>query len=467
MFALQNFDMRKVATVLFALLFSVLTYAQLSGKQLSKKINELIEESYKSIAPGCVILLAQNNKIIYEKSFGTANLELKVLMQPEMVCRIGSITKQFTAVAILQLIEKGKIALNDSIQRFIPDFPNKGYSITIEHLLSHTSGIIGYDALNTGNRNVIRIDFPAKDIIDSIAPLPLDFVPGTKYTYSNSNYFLLGYIIEQVTHQTYQEYLRDNLFKPAGLSATYYDSPTEIIPNRVSGYTKHDNVFKNAGYISMSQVYSAGALLSNVEDLFRWHTALYSYKIIKKESLEKAVTPYRLSDGTLTEYGFGFFLKDINGIKSIGHGGSIDGFEAMAFYIPERDIYIAILFNSDSDDFIPLVENIADLANGKEAKISYKDLKLAPSILDRYIGKYELTEDTTKYISIYREGDRLYADLSNKTGTHMGLYAQSDTLFYVPVIKRINTHIEFIIETGEVKGLYSIQDKKYLFTKTK
>ena len=216
------------------------------------------------------------------------------------VFRIGSMTKQYTAIAILQLVEQGKFFLQDSIQKFIKSFPFKGHTITIENLLTHTSGIKDYEQLDAHIPNAIRIEFPVKQIIDSLANLPLDFIPSSKYSYSNSNYFMLGYIIEQVSGKSYRDYLKENLFKPAGLSNTFYDSPKQLITNRANGYTKDNSNYYNVDYISMSLVYSAGALLSNVSDLFKWHQALYSYKIVKKESLEKAFTSFKTCQWTIS-----------------------------------------------------------------------------------------------------------------------------------------------------------------------
>lgn len=164
-------------------------------KHLIKNLDQLISEKYNSVAPGCAILISKKGQVIYKKSFGIANLELNVPLRQEMVFRIGSMTKQYTAIATLQLAEKGKISLQDNIEKFIKGSPDKWQSITIENLLTHTSGIIGYDVLDFHIPNAIRIDFAPKLIIDSLARLPLDFNPGTKYNYSNSNYLLLGYII--------------------------------------------------------------------------------------------------------------------------------------------------------------------------------------------------------------------------------------------------------------------------------
>jgi len=288
--------MPKTKVLLFLSLFvSTVSFGQTKqDKKTIIAIDDLISKRLDKISPGCAILISRKGEIFYQKAFGTADLELNVPTQPNMVFRIGSITKQFTAVAILQLVEQGKISLTDSLQHFINGFPPKGHRITIENLLTQTSGITDYLNLETNLPNPFRIDFSTKAIIDSLKSLPLEFVPNTKFAYSNSNYFLLGYIIEQVTGKSYQDYLKENLFIPLGMANTYYESPGEIISNRVSGYEKKDNTYRNSDFISMSLFYSAGALMANVEDLFRWNEALKSNKLIKKETLGKAFTPFKL-----------------------------------------------------------------------------------------------------------------------------------------------------------------------------
>lgn len=352
--------MKKIVSVSFFLLFIITcTQAQAAAdKKVLKKIDQMISAGYRSIAPGCAVLIAKKGEVIYKKAFGIANLELNVPMRTEMVFRIGSVTKQYTAIAILKLMEEGKISLRDSVQHYIKSVPYKGHTITIKNLLTHTSGIKGYDGLDFHIPNAIRIDFSPKQWIDSLANLPLDFIPGTKFNYSNSNYLMLGYIIEQVSGKSYKNYLAENIFKPAGLSATYYDSPLMIIMNRADGYIKDSLTFRNADYISMSHVYSTGALVSTIADLYKWHTALHTYKIVKKETLEKAFTPFRLSDGSQSQYGYGWFIMNIQGSQSIGHGGAIDGFRSMEIYFPEQDLFIVALFNSEENSFFSLIESI-------------------------------------------------------------------------------------------------------------
>ncbi len=213
-----------------------------------------------------------------------------------MVFNLASITKQFTSVAILQLAEQGKISLQDSLQKFIPDFPLKGHTVTIENLLTHTSGIKDYMQINYPSLYMERWDFSPKQLIDSFENYALDFDPGDKFSYSNSGYYLLGYIIEKVSGKGYQSYVQDNLLKPLGLTHTFFDSAAIIIPNRVNGYRKDSAGFKNEDYWSPTIEYAAGRLISNVDDLLKWHYGLYSYQILKKEILQKAFTPYQLKD---------------------------------------------------------------------------------------------------------------------------------------------------------------------------
>lgn len=440
---------------------STLSFGQSKlDKSLVKQIDKSVSDNYINYTPGCAVLITKKGEVLLEKGYGTANIELNVPMKSEMVFRIGSITKQFTAMAILQLVDKGQIALTDSIQKFIQDFHFKGKTITIENLLTHTSGIKGYEQIDTKIPNVMRIDFSPKTIIDSLDKLSLEFDPNTRYNYSNSNYFLLGYIIEQVSGKSYQQYIKENIIEPAGLTSTFYESQTELIPNRANGYSSSDGKYWNADFISMALVYSAGALRSNCSDLYKWHKALYEGKIVKKETFLKAIQPYKLVEGKQNDYGYGFFNKTENGINSIGHGGAIDGFRAIEMYYPAEDIFISLLCNSETDNFEKFFESITNLVLKNPNKSSYKEVKISETILDSYIGSFKFQEDTTQFIKIYKKEGRLYGELSNGSGSNMALLAQSETFFYLPDVRRIPTTIEFIKKYGEVTGLYWTQEKK-------
>lgn len=427
-------------------------------KEIVKQIDKLISDNFKSLAPGCAVLIAKKGEVLLEKGFGTANLELNVPMKSEMVFRIGSVTKQFTAIAILQLVDKGKIALTDSIQKFIKDFHFKGKTITIENLLTHTSGIRGYEQIDAKVPNPMRVDFSPKTVIDSLNKLSLEFEPNTKYNYSNSNYFLLSYIIQQVSGKSYQQYLKENIFEPAGLNSTYYESPTDIIPKRVNGYSYSEGKYWNTDFISMSLVYGAGALRSTVSDLYKWHKALYEGRLLKKETFLKAIQPYKLADGRQIDYCYGFFNKIENGIKSIGHGGAIDGFRAIEMYYPEKDVFIALLCNSDQDNFERLFQSVADIVLDIKTGNELKEVKVNGETLNGYVGTYK-NDQYNQSITIQMGGDgRLYCTLSNGTGINMVLFAQNETLFLLPEVKRIRTTLQFVVENGRATKIIWSQE---------
>ncbi|MFI5192490.1 MAG: serine hydrolase domain-containing protein [Chitinophagales bacterium] len=303
--------MQKILTLfLISMIAFCIAYGQTPmDRALELSVDSLLSMNFKPTNPGCAVLIAKKDQIVYKKAFGSANIELNVPLQPDMVFKLGSITKQFTAVAILQLVEQGKLSLQDSLQKFIKGFPPKGSKITIENLLAHTSGIRDYMQIDYTQPYMERRDFTPVQLIDNFKNYPLEFEPGENFKYSNSGYFLLGYIIEIVSGESCRTYIKKHILEPLGLNHTYLDSSNIIIPNRVTGYRKAGSDFRNADYWSMTIAYSAGGVSSNVEDLFKWHEGLLSYKILKKETLKKAFTPFRLKNGTFTEYGYGWFLR--------------------------------------------------------------------------------------------------------------------------------------------------------------
>ncbi len=433
------------------------------NKRSAKQLDQLLNERYDAKTPGCVILVAENDEIVFEKAYGSANIELGVPMKTDMVFRIGSITKEFTSVAILQLVERGMISLDDKLSEFFPSFKSAGDMITIENLLTHTSGIQGYEQFDAKIPNAIRVDFKTDLFIDSLSLLSLEFAPGTKFNYSNSNYYLLGNIIEKVTGETYSSYLEKNIFDPLGLNSTQYDSYVNLITNRVDGYSCREGRCMNVDYISMSTVYSAGALLSNVYDLFSWHCQLYANKVLKSETLEKALTPYRLQDGTRSEYGYGFFNKMDNGTSMIGHAGVIDGFQACEVYYPAYGRYVVLLCNSDGEEFSELLADILDLVrNGSSVK--KKEIMLSDSLLTAYEGTY-FNEEYGESIKVYKEQGRLYGDLSNGTGYRMVFKAQSETNFVLPQIRRVKTTVDFVWGKDKVEKAIFHQEKANEFLK--
>lgn len=392
--------------------------------QLSTKYDKLLSAHLKSDEPGATVLVARNGQVIYEKALGMANIELNVPMRAEHVFKIASVTKQFTAVAILQLMEQGKLSLQDELTKFIPDYPTQGYRITIEHLLTHTSGILDFAKIReTPNR--MAGDLTPEQMINIFKEQPLRFPPGTQWEYSNSGYFLLGYIIERITGKTYGEYLEERIFKPAGMSRSFYGGETQLVTNRADGYTRAQQGFINAPHISMTHPYAAGAILSTVEDLFKWHQALNSYKLIRKENLEKALTPYTLTDGKKTRYGYGWRFGSIQDSPSFWHAGGINGFTSMAMFLPEEDVFVAVLSNSDAGSHEEIAAKLAALAIGKPYE--YTPIPVNPSDVVQYMGVYENESGQQRVITV--SNDTLYSQLGMSPRSSIRAY-QKDRFFF-------------------------------------
>lgn len=452
--------MNKSFTLLIILSLLVATsFGQVKqDKQLSKVLDKILADQFKQSEPGCVVLVAKEGQVVYEKSFGTADLELNVQVKPEMIFRLGSMTKQFTSVAILQLMEQGKLSLQDSIQKFIKDFPYKGYKITIENLLTHTSGIKDYTQLDIQDPFIRRKDFTPKEVIDLFKNESLEFPPGTKFKYSNSGYFLLGYIIESISNKKYQDYIQDNIIKPLGLANTYYDDVAQIIPNRIKGYKKEGSIYENADYQSPTIPFAAGSVISNVEDLYKWHQALYNYTLLKKETLDNAFATFKLSDGTPTNYGYGWFIIDINGSQSIQHGGNINGFKSNEIYFPKENVFVVTLFNCECAPMEDLSFQIANLSIGKVP--DEKGITISDTILNSYIGKYINPSAPNRPLTISKENNRLYAGVNNEWKAE--LVALSEVRFNVKNIRPSGV-VEFFKDSNQkvIKLIMTQSGKPY------
>jgi len=313
---------------------------------LAAELDKLLASVYKPGEPGAALLVAKDGQVLVRKAYGMADLELGVPLEPDMIFRIGSMTKQFTSVAILMLMEQGKLALSDPITKFLPDYPTQGKTITIEHLLTHTSGIQSYTDMPAW-LPLLRKDMSLTELIGIFKDQPMQFAPGERWRYNNSGYILLGAVIEKIAGTTYATFLQKNIFDPLGLKHTTYGSASRIIPRRIPGYGPGaGGTFLNADYISMTQPYAAGSLLSSVDDLAAWNDALLAGKLIKRETLERAWTPYKLADGTSTGYGYGWGVGSYEGHRTIEHGGGIPGFTSYGILLPEDGLCVIMLTNS-------------------------------------------------------------------------------------------------------------------------
>lgn len=347
-------------SLLFTVIFSPFNITAAQSFESSTD-SIILKEFSDQNGPGGVFMVARNGKAIYQKAFGKANLELEVNLSPENVFQLGSMTKQFTAIAILILEEQGKLNTKDPISKYLPDYPS-GDKITIHHLLTHTSGIKDFTKMKALS-GIAQKEMSPKMMVDFFKNEPADFEPGEKFEYNNSGYVVLGYLIELISGTTYEDFIKKHIFDKAGMNQSYYASDRKIIKNRADGYHKKEYGYVNKTMISYSVPFSSGSLISTTADLLKWQNALNHYLLLGPESTKKAFTRYKLNSGEEFTYGYGWHLKELSGTPSREHGGSIFGFKTMGVYLPEKDILVIGLSNCDCHSPTEITRAIAVLAS--------------------------------------------------------------------------------------------------------
>ncbi|NHN26408.1 beta-lactamase family protein [Flavobacterium jejuense] len=343
----------------FFMIVFLLAQSNFYAQSIELKIDNLIETKFEADNPGAVFLVAKEGKPIYRKAFGKANLEMNIAMQPEFVFEIGSMTKQFTAVAIALLEEQGKLNFQDEIIKFIPDYPTQGNKITIHHLLTHTSGIKDFTKMKE-LRKISKNNLSPKELVDFFKNEPMDFNSGEQFKYNNSGYIILGYIIEIVSGQSYEDFIQKNIFDKLVMIATYYASHEKVIKNRVSGYHNREG-YVNNDYISFTLPYASGSIMSTVDDMLKWQNAMDTNKLVNSKTKQKIFTNYKLNNGEEINYGYGWHIKEISKSISLEHGGSIFGFKSMGVYLPKEKIYVIGFSNCDCNSPTQLTKDIATL----------------------------------------------------------------------------------------------------------
>lgn len=403
---------------------------------LETNIDAVLRPHFKADEPGATVIVTRNGKVIYRNAFGLANLAVKTPLKPDDVLRIGSITKQFTAVAVLLLADQGKLSLADPITKYLTDYPNVGDSITIEHLLTHTSGVPSYTNMPDYHENRARA-MTVQDMIARFKDQPLNFTPGSRWEYSNSGYFLLGAIIERVAGMRYADFVANHIFVPLDMQNTAFEGFERSTKRRVEGYADRTNL---APHIDMSQPYAAGSLVSTVDDLAKWDAAITAGKLLKQTTWKQTFTPFTLSNGKTTAYGYGWQVRKLQGMDALAHGGGIDGFVSMGIRVPESKIYVAMLGNrSGGGGAAPqfLAEKITAIAMGKPYK-DFKSITLDDAALDKHIGVYRIDEKTTRTVT--REGSQLF--IQRTGGSKGAIMAASATDFFMP-----NSFVTYTFET--------------------
>jgi len=400
-------------------------------ENLAEKVDELFKQWDKPDTPGCALAIIKDGKIVYKKGYGMADLEHDVPNTPKTMFHIGSITKQFTVMCILLLVEQNKISIDDDIRKYLPTFPDYGKTVTIHHLITHTSGIRDYlgllrlkdmdflDMTNLPKNEALSIVFKQKE---------LNFNPGEEMLYSNSNYLMLGAVIENITGKTLREFAEENIFKPLGMENTnYIDDNKYIIKNRASGYIPDG---KKGYFNAMISHKLPGGIYSNVEDFSLWDLNYHNNKLGKggQDLIKTMQTPGKLNNGKQVNYAFGLAIGKYKEQKIILHSVGIGGFNAIYISFPIYKFSVIILANLFNLMGELLAYKIADIFLEQFFKPKQPKISVDPNIYQNYMGKYY--SDSLGIVSISRKNNDLTIQASLGFPP-LKLIAESETSFFI------------------------------------
>ncbi|MDA3952336.1 MAG: serine hydrolase [Bacteroidales bacterium] len=398
---------------------------------IQKNVDEYIDAHVQMNQFSGSILIAKNDQIIVTKGYGFANYGFEIKNNPEIKFRIASLTKGFTAVAILQLEENSLLSVDDKLQKYIPDYP-QGDEITIKHLLTHTSGIPNHTEFEDFNKERRVFGYNILETIETFKNKPFEFIPGEKFKYSNSNYILLGFIIEQVSRMSYDEYVKQNIFEPLKMNSSGFEYPEKVIKNLAQGYCFKNNEIEKANYRDMSNAHASGALYSTTEDLYIWDRALYSEELISNKSKEKMFTEFK------DNYGFGWGIVNVFNHKMIAHSGDIDGFTSNISRFVNDDISIIILSNFEHTPINRINKDLIAIVFNEKYTVPeiIKTIKLSNNILQSYVGKYELKPGFIFSVS-FNDG-KLFCELTGQSKLELAPISESEF-----ILKEVEAKISF------------------------
>jgi D-alanyl-D-alanine carboxypeptidase len=433
-----SIHMCRVALLTVAVI--ALIHLPVSAQEFATRADAYVEAYVRQGKFTGSVLVAKDGKPVFRKSYGFANREWEIPNTPDTKFRIGSITKQFTAMAVLQLMEASKVKLDDPVKKYYEAAPAAWDKITVHHLLTHTSGIPSYTALPNFFRDKARDPLKPAEIVKLTQDKPLEFEPGEKWAYNNTGYVLLGLIIEKVSGQTYADYVRTHIFEPLGMKDSGYDAASVVLKKRAAGYSPDGT---NAPYLDMTLPHAAGALYSTVDDMLIWDQALYAGKLLSKESYEKMFTPVK------NDYAFGWVVRTFGGRKEIGHGGGIHGFNTSFIRYPAEKVAVVVFSNTNGPSADRIGKDLGPLFFGEPVKPpkEKKAISLSSDALEAFVGVYELS--ATFKITITREGDSLFSQATNQP--KLPIFPSSDSTFFLKVV---DADLEFQRDgSGKVTGV--------------
>jgi len=379
---------------------------------LASRIDALVAaRAKKPTFSGLSVAVAQRGELVFERAYGLADEEFGVAADTATLFRIGSVTKQYTAALVLRFVERGKLSLDDTLDKFVPQFPlhtsPAGRAVTVRQLLNHTSGIPSYTDLGEEWSAKWPLELTHEELLALVADKPFDFEPGASWRYNNTGYYLLGMLLEKLSGKSYAQLVQDEIAGPLGLARTRYDSNEELIKNRAQGYTLKGRNKVNDVPLGMNQPGAAGGLVSTAGELVRWTVALRGGKFVTQESFALMTTPVAAADGTGGDYGFGLMVDEFEGRRRFQHGGGIFGFNSMLMWFPEADVAVAVISNCEPESSAKIADEVALAALGIE-RAPVVDLALPAELANELAGEFRIAQLGLDVVIASRDG-KLFA----------------------------------------------------------
>ena len=404
-------------------LSAALIFAQ--APDISTRFDEQVRTYFDAGRFNGAVLVARDGQVLFKKGYGLANAEWDIPVTTTTRFRLGSVTKQFTAMAIMMLEQDGKLKTSDPVCRFIEKCPDAWKPITLHHVLTHSSGIPNFTSFPDYTKTMMMASPPA-ETLKRFLDRPLDFEPGSKFSYSNSGYVLLGLIVEKASGLKYEDFLKARIFDPLGMKDSGYDHGETVMPRRASGYRKSGQELLNAEYMDMSIPHGAGSLYSTVEDLLKWDQALYTEKLLPKEALARMFTPFK------GNYAYGWFVTTKDGETHIGHGGGINGFATHIERVTEPRLVSIALANVLPSEPAKVAADLLTIAAGKTpAKPPvHKEVAVDAKVLAEYVGEYQLGPAT---LTMTLDNGALFTQLTGQP--RLPVFAETETRFFLKVVE--------------------------------
>src|SRR5690349_3447524 len=440
--------MRKVLVATIFCLYGGTAFAQLpASEELGNRVDAIAKQALSRPMAGMSVAVARDGQVVIARGYGLANLEHSVAVTPETVFHIASISKNILAAVVLQLVDQGKLRLDDDVTKYVPEAATQGRHVTVRQLLNHTSGIYSFTSLPNAADNE-RLELTHEQVLGLIKDRPFDFEPGTRWRYDNSAFYLAGMVVERVTKQDYGTYVREHIFKPLGMRSASLCYARMVVPHLASGYEVDHGALVNAEFMTWKLPFAGGAICATATDLLRWEAALDAGRVLTPSSLALMRTPTTLADGTKIDYGLGTRLGSLDGHRMLGHTGSGGGYRTVLASFPNDHLTVAVLINTD-DGSAPPADMAADIARAVLGlkKNVLLDLPVPGAELAALTGKYDSDEAIAEIFA--RDGKLHFRILESQS--EGVLLRQAENVYAIDE----NTEVRFVASGGQPKWCIS------------